>query len=33
MDPANDEAYSEYLNIDILDLITVNDVMKEFQLG
>ena len=30
MDPANEDSYEDYLNIDILELITVEDVMKEF---
>ncbi|CAD8097120.1 unnamed protein product [Paramecium sonneborni] len=33
MDPANEDSYEDYLHIDILELITVEDVMKEFQLG
>lgn len=30
MDPANEDSYEDYLHIDILELITVEDVMKEF---
>lgn len=33
MDPANEDSYEDYLCIDILELITVEDVMKEFKLG
>ncbi|CAD8192133.1 unnamed protein product [Paramecium pentaurelia] len=33
MDPANEDLYEDYLCINILELITVEDVMKEFKLG
>ncbi|CAK87940.1 unnamed protein product (macronuclear) [Paramecium tetraurelia] len=33
MDPANEDSYEDYLCINILELITVEDVMKMFKLG